>query len=178
MIRFNRVCSIVASVLTAALFVACSEAIGPEDPQFARGRPEVEGGVFTRCTRQPYAKAGAWIGPSGGIIKAGRHVLYVPAGALAEAAWITMETPSGSLNRVVFGPDGLTFDPRYPAHLVMNYQNCDVSPDAGQVVALVNGSLNVLEVTASKDNQADRTVDAKLLHFSDYVLLSTYAVVY
>ena len=178
MIRFNRVFSIMASLFAATLFVACSEATGPEDPQFARGRPEVEREVFTRCTRQPYAKAAAWIGPHGGIIRAGRHVLYVPAGALTEAAFITMESPSGSLNRVSFGPDGLTFNPHRPAHLVMSYQNCDANPEAGQVVAQVNESLNILEVTASDDNQAARTVDAKLFHFSDYVLLSTYAVVY
>lgn len=175
--RLTRVFPIIASLLSAALFVACAdEATAPSVPQFAEVRTQPA--VITRCKPQPYASNSGWIGPKGGILRAGKHRLWVPAGALSEATWITMETPSGSLNRVVFGPEGLTFNDRYPAHLVMSYQNCEVSPGAGQGIAYVNESLSIIEVTASDDNQSSLTVDAKLLHFSDYVLLSTYAVVY
>lgn len=174
--RLTRVFPAIVCLFAAALFVACSDATAPQDPQFAESRGG--GRDFTRCSPQRYAQAGAWIDRRGGTLRAGRHVLDVPAGALREATWITMESPAGSLNRVVFGPEGLTFDKRHPAHLVMSYQNCAVSPAEGQGIAYVDESLQIIEVTASDDNRISRTVDAKLLHFSDYVLLSTYAVVY
>jgi hypothetical protein len=174
--RRTRVFSIVAGVLAATLIAACSdEATAPSEPALAVAgtRPP----TITRCN-QPYGATSGWIGPLGGRLKAGGHTLFVPAGALLVPTFITMETPSGNIGHVVFGPEGLKFNSNYPAHLVMSYQNCQVPPDATQQVAYTTASLNVVETQPSVSDPVSLTVDAKLFHFSDYVILSTYAVAY
>jgi hypothetical protein len=175
--RRTRVFSIVAGVLAATLIAACSdEATAPSAPALAVAgttRPP----AITRCN-QPYGLTAAWIGPLGGRLKAGGHTLFVPAGALLVPTFITMETPSGNVGHVVFSPEGLTFNKTYPPHLVMSYQNCQVTPDATQQVAYTTESLKVLETQPSVTDPVNQTVDAKLFHFSDYVILSTYAVAY
>jgi hypothetical protein len=174
--RRTRVFSIVAGVLAATLIAACSdEATAPSAPALAVAgtRPP----TITRCI-QPYGLTAAWIGPQGGRLKAGGHTLFVPVGALSVPTFITMETPSGNIGHVVFGPEGLTFNSDYPAHLVMGYQNCVVAPNAIQQVAYTSTTLNILETQPSVSDPATLTVDAKLTHFSDYVIVSTYAVAY
>ena len=174
--RRTRVISIVACLLAATLIASCSdEATAPSTPAFALAGTRSP--TITRCD-QPYGATSGWIGPKGGRLKAGGHVLNVPMGALSAPTFITMETPSGNIGHVVFGPEGLTFDKRYPAHLVMSYQNCLVAPDATQLVAYTSQSLKILETQPSVSDPATQTVDAKLIHFSDYVILSTYAVAY
>jgi hypothetical protein len=175
--RRTRVFSFVAALLAATVIAACAdEATAPSTPSFALAgtrRPP----TITRC-RQFYATTSAWIGPEGGSLKAGGHTLNVPRGALSAPTFITMEAPSGNVGHVVFSPEGLTFDPNYPAHLVMSYLNCSVAPDATQQVAYTSASLNILQTQPSISDPATLTVDAKLTHFSDYVILSTYAVAY
>lgn len=174
--RLTRVFSIVAGLLAATFIAACSdEATAPSTPAFAVAgtRPP----TITRCD-QPYGAASGWIGPNGGRLKAGGHVLNVPVGALKASTFITMETPSGNIGHVVFRPEGLTFNKNYPAHLVMSYQYCLVPPDATQQVAYTSETLKILETQPSVSDPATLTVDAKLTHFSDYVILSTYAVAY
>jgi hypothetical protein len=174
--RRTRVFSFVSALLAATVIAACSdEATAPSTPSLAVAgtRPR----TITRCT-QPYAATSGWIGPQGGSLEAGGHTLYVPVGALSVPTFITMETPSGKISHVVFGPEGLRFNSNYPVHLVMSYQNCLVAPDATQQVAYTSASLNILETQPSVSDPATMTVDAKLTHFSDYVILSTYAVAY
>jgi hypothetical protein len=174
--RRTRIFSIIAGVLAASVIAACAdETTAPSKPALAVAgtRPP----TVTRCS-QPYGATSGWIGPQGGRLKAGGHTLFVPAGALSAATFITMETPSGTVGHVVFGPEGLTFNPSTPAHLVMSYQNCLVTPDAIQKVAYTSASLQILETQPSVSDPATMTVDAKLTHFSDYVILSTYAVAY
>jgi hypothetical protein len=89
-----------------------------------------------------------------------------------------MESPAGTMRRVAFGPEGLTFRADNPAHLIMSYRTCSVAPGSDQKVVYVNESLSILETTPSVSDPASLTVDSKLAHFSEYVLLSTYAVVY
>jgi hypothetical protein len=174
--RRTRVFSFVAGLLAATVIAACSdEATAPSTPALAVAGTRTS--TITRCD-QPYGATSGWIGPQGGRLKAGGHTLYVPTGALSAPTFITMETPSGDIGHVVFGPEGLTFKKSYPAHLVMSYQNCSVPPDAIQQVAYTSASLKILETQPSVSDPATLTVDAKLTHFSDYVILSTYAVAY
>jgi hypothetical protein len=174
--RRTRVFSFVAGLLAATLIAACSdEATAPTTPALAVAGTRTA--TITRCD-QPYGATSGWIGPKGGRLKAGGHTLYVPQGALSAPTFITMETPSGNIGHVVFGPDGLTFNKDYPAHLVMSYQNCLVAPDATQQVAYTSETLKILETQPSVSDPITLTVDAKLTHFSDYVILSTYAVAY
>ena len=174
--RRTRIFSIVAGVLAAGVMAACAdEATAPSKPALAVAgtRPP----TVTRCS-QPYGLTSGWIGPQGGRLKAGGHMLIVPVGSLSAPTFITMEAPSGSVGHVVFGPEGLTFNTTAPAHLVMSYQNCLVTPDAIQKVAYTSASLQILETQPSVSDPVTMTVDAKLTHFSDYVILSTYAVAY
>lgn len=176
MIRLNRLVPIAAALFGAALILGCraDESTGPDGPAFAKA-----GAITTTTTCvQPYGSGAGWIGPKGGMVKAGSHALWVPAGALSEQTYITMEAPYGTINRVVFGPEGLVFNKRYPAQLVMTYANCYVSPSAEQQVAYVNDQLQVIEMTVSQNDPQSMSVIARLNHFSDYVLMSTYAVAY
>ena len=174
--RRTRVFSIVVGVLTATLIAACSdEATAPSTPALAVAgtRPP----TITRCA-QTYGATSGWIGPQGGRLKAGGHTLYVPVGALSATTFITMQAPSGNIGHVVFGPEGLKFNQNYPAHLVMSYQNCLVASEATQQVAYTSATLNILETQPSVSDTVGLTVDGSLNHFSEYVLLSTYAVAY
>jgi hypothetical protein len=176
-IRLNRLFLIVAGSLVAGAIFACGDvATAPQGPEFAR--VPVTSPTFTRCQSKPYEVTSGLIGPGGGRLKVGGHVLLVPTGALKATTLITMETPAGNMRRVVFGPEGLTFTSDKPAHLIMSYQGCTIAPGANQEVAYVNESLVILETTPSVSDPASFTVDSKLTHFSEYVLLSTYAVVY
>jgi hypothetical protein len=174
--RLTRILPFAAVLIGATLSFGCTNDLtAPSDPSFAEIR--LEEPVFTFCRPQPAATAAAWIGPKGGFLKAGKHTLKVPAGALSTTVWIKMEAPSSSINRVVFSPSGLTFNSGYPAHLVMSYANCVVPPGAEQQIVHINDRLQVIETAPSETDPATLTVDGKLLHFSDYAL-STYAVVY
>ncbi len=170
--RLTRFLPVTAGLLGATLLFGCtSELTAPTGPAFAEARTQQ---TLTACRPQPQASAAGWIGPKGGILKAGKHVLKVPANALSSNTWITMEAPSSSINRVDFQPSGLTF--KIPANLAMSYSNCAVAPGAQQQIVFVNG-LTIIEVTPSETDPATQTVNGKVSHFSDYAL-STYAVVY
>lgn len=175
--RLTRLFPIAAGWFGIILIFACSnDVVAPrsDTPAFAQAGTTTP----TSCTPQPYAASAGWIGPSGGVLKAGKHLLKVPAGALSRPTFITMEAPYSKTNRVTFGPEGLRFNSKYPAHLVMSYQNCYVSAAAEQQVAYVNESLGIVEITPSQVSPQTLTVEARLSHFSDYVLMSTYAVAY
>lgn len=176
--RLTRLFPIAACLVGAAFIFACSDDLaGPGTPQFAKA-DAWDTSTFTTCNPQPSASAKAWIGPNGGALRAGGHALFVPAGALKTGTWITMQTPSDRINRVVFGPEGLVFNRKHQPHLVMTYSNCSVPPSANQQIAYVDGSLHVLEMTSSHTDPVSLTVQGRIAHFSEYVLLSTYAVVY
>ena len=171
--RLTRTLSIAAGALL--IFGCTSELTAPGAPTMAEAR----GGEtqFTLCQAQPPAFTSGWIGPKGGYLKAGRHVLKVPSGALSKNVLISMEAPSSSINRVHFEPSGLTFNSGTNAFLVMSYAHCSVEPGYGQEIVQINSKLKVLEVSPSVTDTVAETVEGKLFHFSDYAL-STYAVVY
>jgi hypothetical protein len=176
-IRLNRLFLMVAGSLVAGALFACGDvATAPQGPEFVRG--PLQPPTFTRCQFQPYAVTSGLIGVRGGRLKVGGHVLIVPPGALTATTLITMETPSGYMKRVVFGPEGLRFTRDIPAHLVMSYQDCTLAADANLEVVYVDDLLRILETTPTESDPVSSTVDSKLTHFSEYVLLSTYAVVY
>ena len=175
--RRTRVFSFVSGLFGAAFIFACSDPLtAPEQPEF--GMAARVPATFTTCRPQPRAVSSAWIGRQGGTIKTGGHVFTVPAGALSTRTLITMEAPSDTINRVVFSPEGLTFAAGYSPHLVMSFKNCSMRARAKQQIAYVDNALQVVEVTASVSDTVGLTVDGRLNHFSEYVLLSTYAVAY
>jgi hypothetical protein len=177
--RLIRLVPVAAGLLGATLIFACTDGVtAPASPEFARARPEWPG-EFTYCRPQPYASGSAWIGPKGGTVKAGRHELKVPAGALSAATRITMESPSDTLSYVVFGPEGLTFNAGHSPQLVMSYRDCSLRQGAKPQIVYVNDLLSaILETPPSAADTLSQAVHAELSHFSKYVLRSTYAVAY
>lgn len=175
MIRLNRLFLMVAGSAAASAIFACGDvATAPSGPEFAKGSTAP---TFTTCQYQPYEVRSRLIGVAGGKLMVGGHVLIVPPGALNATTLITMQSPAGTMRRVVFGPEGLKFSADNPAHLIMSYRDCTIAPGADQKVVYVNESLTILEITPSVTDPASLTVDSRLAHFSEYVL-STYAVVY
>ena len=173
--RLTRILPVVAGMLGAILSFGCSsELAGPSDPAFGEARMEPVM-TLTPCDPQPTGTTGRWIGPKGGVLKAGKHTLVIPPKALKEPTWITMKAPSGTINRVALTPDGLTF--KVPAQLGLSYANCWLKPDAKQLVVYINDQLVILETTPSESDPLSQTVYGTVTHFSDYAL-STYAVVY
>jgi hypothetical protein len=173
-----------ACAVAAWFALACADATSPiDEPAFAVDRTIPATGIgLTRCEPLPYASTSARIGPSGGTLKAGRNQLRIPAGALSRSVLIMMESPSDTLNYVVFGPEGLTFDPAHLPTLVMSYRGCMVAgPQAPLEIVYVDDSFTtVLENTEPipADTLA-KTVGSRLRHFSKYVLrTSRYAVAY
>lgn len=181
--RISRLFTIGAYVLGTSIAIACGdESTSPSDNTAFSRSPSLMPIGFTRCEPQPYASSSARIGPKGGTLRAGKHVLRIPPGALKRPALITMESPSDSLNYVVFSPEGLTFDEAAPPTLVMSYRNCTVAELHNQPVDIVyvdDSLAAVLETTeALPSDTINKTVGAKLRHFSKYVLRSRYAVAY
>ena len=174
MIRLNRLFLIVAGSLVAGAIFACGDvATAPQGPEFALA---LVNPAFTSCPLQPYKATSGRIGVKGGTLAVGGQVLIVPPEALKVTTLITMATPAGTLRRVEFGPEGLTF--LRPAHLIMSYEGCTLAPGARQEVVYVNESLAILETTFSESDPASLTIKSRLTHFSGYALVSTYAVVY
>ena len=175
--RLTRLSPLAAGLLGAAFIFACSDPLtAPDQPEF--GMAAGVRAAFTTCRPQPSAVSSAWIGRQGGTLKTGGHVFTVPAGALSTRTLITMEAPSDTINRVVFSPEGLTFAAGHSPHLAMSFRNCSMRARAKQQIAYVDNALQVVEVTASVSDTVGLTVDGSLNHFSEYVLLSTYAVAY
>jgi len=129
------------------------------------------GSGLLACEPLPYAINTATIGPEGGTISVGPHVLAVPAGALSRAVVITAEAPVGRVNSVRLLPEGLAFAPGKPARLTLSYANC---PLLGQVlpkrIAYTSDLLSILAYLLSVDDLLARQVSANLEHFSRYVV--------
>lgn len=181
--RLTRILTSAACAFGAVLAIACGNDITappvPESLEPFTVAPAAE----LRCEPQPRAAASARIGPSGGTLRTGRHLLRIPAGALKNTVAITMVSPSDTLNYVVFGPEGLTFDTALPPILTMSYRHCPGAiryPGPLEIVYVDDALTNVLETTqlVSADTLS-QTVNAELRHFSTYLLKkSRYAVAY
>lgn len=173
--RLTRILPAAASLLWATLIFGCtSELTAPDTPAIAEA---VAAPSFTACKPLPEASASGWIGPKGGLLRAGPHTLKVPPTALNSTVFITLEAPSSSINRIGLEPQGLKFNAGIGAYLTVSYENCTVPPGSEQRVVRISESLTVLQVTPSLMDSATLTVEGKVLHFSGYAL-STYAVVY
>jgi hypothetical protein len=119
------------------------------------------------CTPQDYLISTQVIGPKGGKIKVGNHLLFIPAGALSEPVTIVAEQITGSTNSVRFGPEGLRF--ARPAELTLNYQNCLDAPGK-KSIAYTSEQLQVLQLLRSIDKAQSKIVATGIDHFSRYAV--------
>ena len=178
--RYTRVVSslLVAGSLAVAAW-SCGDVTAPTSvavPAAAPAAPSADliGSLLRatgllRCTPLPYDSTAQTIGPAGGELHAGPHVLRIPPGALAQSVRISMATPSENVNSVRFSPEGLHF--ARSASLTMSYANCNL---LGRLVpkriAYTTDRLDILSYLLSLDNLFRKQVTGRLDHFSRYAL--------
>jgi hypothetical protein len=119
------------------------------------------------CKPRKYDADVQVIGPEGGELRAGKHTLSIPEGALRSPTVITMEAPVSLAVTVRLQPHGLTFD--VPPTLTLDYKQCVASDDPAVSVAYVDDALTVLERPRSK-REKKGVVSAVIWHFSDYIV--------
>jgi hypothetical protein len=129
------------------------------------------GSGLLACDPLPYASAAQTIGPAGGTLVIGPHVLTVPAGGLAAPVEITGEAPVGTVNSVRLFPEGLQFATGKPAQLTLSYANC---PLLGSLlpkrIAYTTDLLQILSYVLSVDDLLHKRVTGSLEHFSRYAV--------
>jgi hypothetical protein len=123
-------------------------------------------GLLT-CQQQSYDLEYETVGPWGGTVRVGNHILVIPRGALRSYVRIKAEQMPGSTNSVRFSPEGLQF--ATPATLVLNYQNCQ-NVDVPKSVVYTSENLEVLEILKSLDFLKARSITAPIDHFSRYAV--------
>ncbi len=173
--------SAMAAVVALAIY-GCSLADSPTSPQTlppAEGSNSLLGSVtgavlnvvsslLVTCDKLPVQSVSQTVGKSGGTIKVGPHTLVIPAGALASNVKITAQIPGDKANTVRFYPEGLKF--AQPASLTMSYANCRKLLPLPTRIVYTTDDLKILELLGSLDNRTNKTVKAKLNHFSKYAV--------
>jgi hypothetical protein len=158
----------------ALVLVSCAEPTNPAPPQAGLFDGDLFGDLrqhigLLQCTPLPYDSVTQTIGPLGGVIRVGPHTFTVPAGALDTDVTITAVTPSDTINRIQFQPEGLVFNGY--ATLRMSYANCDLLGSLlPKRVAYVSPDLDILDYLSSLDNVLTQTVRGKVQHFSEYAI--------
>lgn len=129
------------------------------------------------CTPLPYDSVTQVIGPTGGLLQVGPHLLWIDSLALSTPVQITAVAPSDTVNRVRFQPDGLVF--QKTAFLVTSYKNCQVRRLDSPRIAEVNDSLAILTYLASatgtdtvfaKKYEGTWYAGGEIHHFSNYAI--------
>jgi len=137
------------------------------------------------CPVLAYDSVTQVIGPAGGVLIAGGHVLLVDSLALTSPVSITMVAPSQSVSVVRFRPEGLKF--RNGVHgigalVATSVDNCGVHPNQVLQVVNVSDSLNILSylqapsttdsvvVMKYKTYLGSLWVGGVLRHFSNYAV--------
>jgi hypothetical protein len=175
--------ALLASASAAASSCSDPSPVGVAPPTLAARR--VGGGRLVSCTPLAYDSVTRVIGPAGGFLVAGGHVLVVDSLALSSPVTITVVAPSQSVNVVRFRPEGLKF--RTGAHgigalVATNLDNCNVH--AGQVLQVVNVTdslsiLGILQAPTTTDSAVvvkyktylgSLWVGGRLQHFSNYAV--------
>jgi hypothetical protein len=156
------------SLLLGELLGGLTEPVG--------GLLDLLGGVVTtlvdvtgllECSEQRYEVERETIGPRGGSIRVGSHLLVIPRGALTENVRITAEQMPGPTNSVRFSPHGLYF--KKSAVLTMSYGNCrDV--DLPKAIIYATEEFVPEEILRTIDLFRWRKVTAPIDHFSRYAL--------
>jgi hypothetical protein len=119
------------------------------------------------CSEQRYEVERETIGPWGGSIRVGDHLLVIPRGALSSYVRITAEQIPGATNSVRFSPEGLQF--RKSAILTLNYSNCR-NVELPKAIVYTDESLSVVEILRSIDLFRRLQISAPIDHFSRYAV--------
>jgi hypothetical protein len=150
-----------------AAVLSCRDPVPPPTALLGGGWGWVPG--LLTCTPLAYDSVSETIGPAGGSIQVGPHVLVIPAGALTSPVTISAVAPSDTVNQVRFQPEGLQF--QRPAALTMSYSNCALlGLWLPHRVAYTTDALQILEYLLSVDNLPSHTVTGYVEHFSTYAV--------
>lgn len=170
--RFDRLVVAAALMVGAVAAVSCGER-APLGPAAAgKGSAPLLGEylpTLLACTPMAGDSVTQVIGPEGGTLYVGPHVLHVPEGALDTAVTITAVAPSDTVNRILFSPHGLTL--AESAWLTMSYANCaPVTWLLPKRIAYTTDLLEIIELLVSFDNPFSKRVTGRLDHFSTYAV--------
>jgi len=175
--------ALLAGASAAASSCSDPSPVGIEPPMLAAQK--VGGGHLIACTPLAYDSVTQVIGPAGGFLVAGGHVLVVDSLALSSPVSITAVAPSQSVNLVRFRPEGLKFKPGVHgigALVATNLDNCNVHPNQVLQVVNVTDSLSILAylqaptstdsavVVKYKTYLGSLWVGGLLHHFSNYAV--------
>jgi hypothetical protein len=119
------------------------------------------------CPTPDFGSVTHEVGPAGGVIKIGPHILLVPPDALDRNVEITASAPEGQHVAVDFKPEGLRF--KYPAVLRLSYAHCANRPLLPKVV-YIDDLLSILELLPSLNDSRGEGVTTRLRHFSGYAI--------
>jgi hypothetical protein len=161
-------------VAAAALVASCGDrtTTGPAPAPGALFKQSPGGNTspgLVQCTQLSSATTKQTVGPAGGTLQIGPHMLVIPPGALAAAVSIQGAVVQGSVNAVRFKPSGLTF--LTPAYVVLSYANCNTAGlTLSKTVAYTTDSLAILYYLPSSDNATAQQVTAPIYHFSNYAV--------
>jgi hypothetical protein len=162
-----------------------SAAFDPAGPALEAGRAKPAGTLLV-CAPTSYDSVTKVIGPAGGVIVAGGHVLIVDSMALLTPVSITAIAPPHFLNLVRFRPEGLKFRigvNGFGAIAATSVDDCGVHPNQVLRVVNITDALAIKEymapvsttdslvvVTKYKSVLGDLWVGGLLRHFSDYAV--------
>jgi hypothetical protein len=130
-------------------------------------RPILDITGLLSCSEQSYDVEYETIGPWGGSIRVGNHLLVIPRGALSTYVRIKAEQMPGSTNSVRFSPEGLKFNKS--AVLTLSYENCS-NVDLPKAVVYTTEDLELIEILLSVDLLRWKKVTAPIDHFSRYAI--------
>ena len=139
----------------------------PGQPNYLLGPLDA---LLLNCSPLPYSSSSALIGPNGGTLVVGPHVLVVAPNALSQAITITGEVVPGNVNSVRFSPEGLHFNGSGTT-LTLSYSNCSgLGMLLPKKVAYTSELLSILEILNSLDLSGQKKVVGTLKHFSRYAV--------
>jgi hypothetical protein len=133
----------------------------------SRRTPDALSGKFVpaNCSPRHTSQQSALIGPSGGILRIGPHLLIIPAGALNRKVLISGTVPEGRPFQIDLQPHGLQF--RKAAGLILDASSCIDVPD---IVYLIDQYTQSPPIRAIY-SEWWKTIACPIWHFSGYAIL-------
>jgi len=161
---------ITVALLLATAFTGLSCTDRPEAaPRADLFGPSTPLGGLVACRMSTPASASETIGPDGGTIEVGPHVLRILPGALTSDVTITATVPADTVVRVDLQPEGLQFE--RPVYLTLSYADCGlVRSFLPKRIAFTTVDLDIISYLLSFDNLFAQRVTGRLEHFSTYAV--------
>ena len=180
-LRITRTAARFAAAIGALVLAACTIDVAPTAPSAPAVASPVQpasdllgldaslsGLTLYNCPTDGYGSVTEQIGREGGTIQVGPHHLVIPAGALQSTSTITATAPAGNYVKVDFLPEGLRFS--RAATLTLSYAHCSGAPPLLPKVVYLDDLLKILEVLDALHSSRDKSVTAKIRHFSGYAI--------